>query len=397
MKTRRLFYEKPELSDCDAAILDIREDADGRKGLVLDAGLFYPEGGGQPCDLGSIEGRSLYQVLYSGDDIVHYLNESPAADVDFQPGQRVRCVLDEKRRRDHTEQHSAQHLLSATLLRLLGGPTKSFHLGEDYCSVDIDLPSISRDDADAVELAVLEAIREGYPVITHLCPPEDPASFPLRRKPPEGETQLRILEIDGLDYTPCAGTHVRNTSELGVFRLLRWEKYKGMTRIYFLAGLRAYADYRSAAAELRQAAAAAGTHERGVAAALTEALEANKGLGYRLKEAQDAEAAASARLMSLGQPEGPLSLILGDADFQTAMRLAKALASEGRLALIASGPDNKLALGSPAAGPDLAAALRAALKESGAKGGGGAAFFQAAFGDRPSLERFMEEALCKLR
>jgi alanyl-tRNA synthetase len=397
METRCLFYDEPELSDCYATILDIREDDAGRKGLVLDAGLFYPEGGGQPCDLGSIEGLPLYQVLYAGGDIVHYLDLSQKADVDFRPGRRVRCLLDEKRRRDHTEQHSAQHLLSATILRLLGGPTKSFHLGEDYCSVDIDLPSMAKEDADAVELAVIEAIREAYPVITHLCPPEDPSSFPLRRKPPEGESQLRILEIDGLDYTPCAGTHVRNTSELGLFRLLRWEKYKGMTRVYFLAGLRAYADYRSAAAELRQAAAAAGTHERGVAAALAEALEANKELGFRLKESLDAEAAASARLMSLGQPEGPLSLILADADFQAAMRLAKALASEGRLALIASGPDQKLALGSPSAGPDLAAALRDTLKESGAKGGGGAAFFQAAFGDRPALERFMEEALCRLR
>ncbi|HAE20871.1 MAG TPA: alanyl-tRNA editing protein [Spirochaetaceae bacterium] len=397
MKTRCLFYEAPALSECDAAILELRTDADGRMGLVLDASPFYPEGGGQPCDLGSIEGQALHRVLYEGPDIVHYLAVAPHDGFNASPGQRVRCMLDERRRRDHTEQHSAQHLLSATVLRLLGGPTRSFHLGEDYCSVDIDLPSLSRDDADAVELAVLEAIREGYPVITHLCPPEDPASFPLRRKPPEGEAQLRILEIDGLDYTPCAGTHVRNTAELGLFRLVRWEKYKGMTRLYFLAGLRAYADYRATAAELRNAAAAAGTHERGVAAALAEALEANKGLGYKLKEAQEAEAAASARLMSLGQPDGPLSLVLGDGDFLAAMRLAKALASEGRLALIASGPDLKLAIGAPAAGPDVAAALKDTLKESGAKGGGGASFFQAAFGDRTALERFMEDALCKLR
>ncbi len=397
MITRCLFYEDPAVCDCDATILELRESADGGKGLVLDISPFYPEGGGQPCDLGSIQGLPLRQVSYEGDDIVHYLAPGLGAAMYFRPGQRVRCSLDERRRRDHTEQHTAQHLLSATVLRLLGGPTKSFHLGEDYCSVDIDLPLIAREDADAVELAVLDAIRESYAVITHLCPPEDASSFPLRRKPPEGETQLRILEIDGLDYTPCAGTHLRNTAELGAFRLLRSEKYKGMTRLYFLAGLRAYADYRALAAELRLAAAAAGTHERGVAAALAEALDANKALGFRLKEAQEAEAAASARLMSLGQPDGPVSLILGDVDFQGAMRLAKALASEGRLALIASGADHKLALAAPAGGPDLASALKDILKESGAKGGGNASFFQAAFGERQALERFMEEALCRLR
>ena len=405
MRTRPLFYEEPDIFECDATVLEVLpplKPGDGA-GLILDRSPFYPEGGGQPCDLGSVAGIPLARVAYEGDDIVHRRSAEavpggasgsaalPAA------GALVPCMLDAARRRDHTEQHSAQHLLSATVLRLLGGATRSFHLGEEYSSIDVDLPAMERDDADAVEAAVLDVLREGYAVITHLCPPEDPARFPLRRKPPEGESILRILEIDGLDYTPCAGTHVKNTRELGAFRILRTEKYKGMTRVYFLAGGRAHADYARAARQLRDAAAAAGTNEGDVARWAGDAARRAKDLEYRLKQAREALARAEAQALAASSTGGPIGITLEGEDFSLAMLKAKACADAGLVAAVASVPELKAAIAAPGGGVNLQSTLKDTLAAHGGKGGGSAAFFQAAFADRERLDAFMEEALCRLR
>ncbi|MGD9939213.1 MAG: alanyl-tRNA editing protein [Clostridia bacterium] len=428
MATQRLYYDRPEALDVDATVVSVATGApDGSSSeVLLDRTPFYPEGGGQPWDLGTIAGLALASVIERDAKPVHILSCTPASLVvaGIVPGERVRCRVDGARRRDHTEQHTAQHLLSATVLRLLGAPTKSFHLGERYSSIDVDIPVMDRVDADAVEAAVLAVVREDYRVITHLCPPEDVESFPLRRKPPVGEDILRILEIDGLDFTPCAGTHLRSTGAIHAFRILKTEKYKGMTRIYFLAGGRAQADYMKLAAAVRDTAAAACCAEDDVAQVMTNLMDRTTRLESELKDSLDQIAslelqsfidllpgtAGSGRSavaagidvtelsLSSSVVAGTLVLLCRDRDYAGAARLAKAGAALGRTTIAVSFLDSKVAAAAATAGssvaatagggPDLGKLLKPLMLAHGGKGGG-SSFFQAAFPGVPELEAFI--------
>lgn len=392
MRTAKRYYEQPLARESQARVVAVHSDGAGLL-VELDGTILYPEGGGQPCDRGFLAGLPVSEVTETGDGRILHRIAAPAMAEAGAPaaGDTVSLALDWARRLDHSQQHSAQHLLSATILRLCGGPTRSFHLGERYSVIDVDLPAIPWEDALMVEDQVLCVIREDWPMVTHLCPPEDASRFPLRRAPPEGEEVLRIVEIDGLDFTPCCGTHLSSTGMMGLFRVLRTEKYKGMTRVYFVAGQRAYADYRGLARSSREAAAALGVGEddladgaRSVAARLRSMeLEAgalkNQLAGFRAKD------------LSAMCPSGPVKAAL-DWPFDETMAAARALAELGRLAILGCIPDLKAVAAAPRAQAALGQRLKDAAVSRGGKGGGGPTLFQAAFPDARALDEFLDAA-----
>ncbi len=398
METLKLYYEQPSTASCEATVLSVMP-AGGQSELVLDRTPFYPEGGGQPCDLGTIGGFRVVSVSERDGVVSHRLDTGTdgLGRAGLAPGSLTLASVDMERRRDHTEQHTAQHLLSATVLRMLGAPTRSFHLGERECVIDVDIPAIEREDADAVAAEVMRAVRDGYPVRTHLCPPEDPGSFPLRRKPPEDAAVLRIVELDGLDYTPCCGTHLKNSSEIGLFRILRTEKYKGMTRIHFLAGGRAYAGHVRLSGLARSLAAAFGCSEEEIADAAASGIERARRAETGLDAALDRIAELQAALLASRFPgPGPVSETLPDSGFDGASRLAKALAAAGRVGIVAGLLEPKAAAASPAGGPALGERLKPPMAALGGKGGGGPTYFQAAFPDQAALRAFMDAAAAAL-
>ncbi|MBL8965948.1 MAG: alanyl-tRNA editing protein, partial [Spirochaetaceae bacterium] len=272
--TERLYYTRPELDRAEARVLALEGSVEAPV-LVLDRTIFYPEGGGQPCDLGKVGAATLASVSLEGERILHHL-AGPLAGLAV--GASVALELDAGRRRDHAEQHSGQHLLSSVCLRLLGAETKSFHLGAERSTIDLGIAAMDEGDLTAVEAAVNEIIAEAYPIRIHVCPPGDLDSFPLRKRPPAGEEEIRVVEIDGIDYSPCCGTHLAGTGALRLLKLLGAEKYKGMTRLAFVAGGRAFRDYAAAQRRCREAAKALGSSQEDLAA------EANRA-ALRLKEA----------------------------------------------------------------------------------------------------------------
>lgn len=150
--------------------------------------------------------------------------------------------VDWNRRLDHMEQHTGQHLLSAAFMHLFEAETISWHLGAEASTVDVSMDSLSADQAEELELTCNQMIRSGLPVHAHLVAPEDVQRYPLR-KPPTVEGPIRIIEIEGYDWSPCGGTHVRNIGELGLIKIKNWERYKRGVRVTFLAGQRALRDY----------------------------------------------------------------------------------------------------------------------------------------------------------
>ncbi|MBU0927540.1 MAG: alanyl-tRNA editing protein [Spirochaetes bacterium] len=399
MSTIKLYYEEPGTEEADSAVVRAIDGGDGRFSLVLDSTIFYPEGGGQPCDLGTIAGLPVESVIEEGDDVAHVVVASRAslAEAGVEVGASVRCRVDLRRRLDHSEQHTAQHLLSSVILRLLGATTLSFHLGERYSSIDIDRAPPERADVDAVEDEVMRIVSDDYAVVTHLCPPEDPAGFPLRKRPSVGTGQLRVVEIDGLEYSACCGTHVQSSGALGLFRVTKVEKYKSGCRVYFVAGRRAFADYRRLAGLARDCSAAAGAPEDELPRAIV-ALKDRVRYGDRsLEEARDAIAGYEASALDGATPPG--EVVFAEArDFETASGLVRALARLGRVSLAASRAELKVAAGSPPQ-PDAGAKpvdllFGPAAKARGGKGGGGRTFFQAAFADSAALDAFLSD--CRL-
>jgi alanyl-tRNA synthetase len=364
----------------------------GRKPLqaiLLDRTIFYPEGGGQPGDRGTINGVALVEVIEAGGEIFHLVED--ASGLSPGPGE---LILDRRRRRDYSLHHSAQHLLSGTILKKTGKPTLSMHLGEEICTIDVDVPELSGETLLAIEDEVMDAIEEDASIITHLCPPEELASFPLRKVPPQGEEVIRVVEIRGHDFSPCCGTHLKHTGEIGLLRILGAEKYKGMTRISFIAGRRCLRDSRllreNCSLISRRLSVPVGETGRGVEALL----EKTAALELRLKGLEEAAAATRAQAL-LQKPPTPRGFILEtypDAPLEEVLRIGRAAQKEtDRLIVLASRRDCKFAAFSGDKKGDLRSLFGPALAAQGGKGGGGGGFFQGSFPTPEALEGFLGE------
>lgn len=204
--------------------------------MVLDQTCFYATSGGQPNDLGTLGGCAVLDVQEEEGTgrITHF--------VDGPLQGEVQGEIDWVRRLDHTEQHSGQHLLSGVFEHLFDAETCSWHLGAESCTVDLAVEALTVEQVEQVELECNRIIRSALPIVTHLADQESIHRYPLR-KPPTVTENIRVVEIQGYDWSACAGTHVQHTGELGLLKIKSWEKNKKYTRVEFLVGSRALQDY----------------------------------------------------------------------------------------------------------------------------------------------------------
>jgi alanyl-tRNA synthetase len=229
MKTERLYYDDPYLLEFDASVVEKRS-VDGRCGIILDKTAFYPTSGGQPNDLGTINGSPLIDCFedQASGAVVHILESA----IDSQT---VHCRIDGDRRRDHMQQHSGQHVLSQAFVELFNWPTVSFHLGVVHCTVDLATESVSHEQLDAVERLANKIIRANRGVAVRYVSEGQAASSGLR-KPSERTGEIRIIDIDGFDRSACGGTHVRSTGEIGPILITGLERIKRQARVQFICG-----------------------------------------------------------------------------------------------------------------------------------------------------------------
>ena len=206
-------------------------EEDGRPFVILEDTVLYPEGGGQPCDYGTIEGVGVDDVRKVDGAVRHYL-ETPVAEAE------VRVLLDWRRRYDHMQQHTAQHLLSALFLERHGWPTTSFHLGERSCDIELDTAGVEAEVLTGIEDEFMEKVRAGLPVTTRRVSEEEYRAMGVRgRGLPAGHRgSVRLVEIEGVDRTTCGGTHLRSTAEIESIHLGPIESMRGGSRLYWIAG-----------------------------------------------------------------------------------------------------------------------------------------------------------------
>lgn len=232
--TKKLFYTNPDIMEWKTKITSSKYE-NGKWVITLQETAFYPEGGGQPCDTGKIAGIPVENVYKDHDEVYHILPMKPEQE-------EVSCAIDAKRRLVHTQHHSGQHLLSATCLDLYGFETLSFHLSDETATIDLDVEALTEEELIMIESEVNRRIFANIPVRTFYIDSRDAKKYALR-KIPEGHEKLRIVEIAGIEYNACAGTHVRSTAQIGPLKLLKQEKVRGKTRLYFVCGQRLLEDY----------------------------------------------------------------------------------------------------------------------------------------------------------
>jgi alanyl-tRNA synthetase len=231
--TERIFQSDAYCQEISAPVTG-RENRDNSWRLRLARTIFRPVGGGQPADQGTINGLPLLALEEDGDDIVHVLANDPGDGM-------ARLQLDFARRFDHMQQHTAQHLLSQVLLRLLDAPTLSFAIGPEHSSIEIGRPAITTEEVRVLELECARQVFAALPV--RVFESADPAALELR-KPPKRQGRIRVVEIEGLDRSACGGTHVRNSAEIGPLKIVGSERVRANVRLYYAAGGRALRDYQ---------------------------------------------------------------------------------------------------------------------------------------------------------
>jgi alanyl-tRNA synthetase len=387
--TERLYYHDSFLYDFDAEVQDVLDSP--RPALVLDRTAFYPTSGGQVFDTGWItsDAGSKLRVTEVADaedgKVVHYL-EAPLHDSQrevLKPGTRVRGQIDATRRRDHMQQHSGQHVLSAAFIRLYNMPTVSFHMADDYCSIDLDIsdldtPALTKEQIESAERLANEIILENRPVDIRFVTRDEAGKLGLRKLPPTERDELRLIDIRDFDLTACGGTHVAQTGQIASILLRKVEKVRQGWRVEFVAGQRAVATARRDFTTLTETAALFSAHIYDVPQQARKSLDEIRSLRKQREQSQEELAAAQAAVMLAETPEtnGRKLVVrtLDDRDLNFVKLLAQKLTrlSTNAVALLAAtSPQPSLVFAQSAGEPfDMGALMKETMTKLGGRGGG---------------------------
>ena len=270
MQTKALYYENGYLSRFSAQVLSCVE-AEGRWAVTLDATAFYPEGGGQDGDTGTLNGIPVLDTQEVENQVVHYCASA------LTPGETVEGIIDFERRFDLMQQHTGEHMLSGLIHRRYGYHNKGYHVGSDFVTVDFD-GVIPDEDLPSLEAELNEAVWRNLPVKCWIPTPEELPDVVYRTKRAL-PWPVRIVEVPGCDSCACCGIHVNATGAVGVIKILNTMGFRGGTRLEMVSGKRAWAAMNGAYEQNRQVSQAfsAQITETGMAARrMNETLEQEK-------------------------------------------------------------------------------------------------------------------------
>lgn len=379
--TERIYYADAYSRTFEAQVVDRLEDH-GRPAVILDRTAFYPEGGGQPADRGTLNGVAVVdvQTRAADDEVVHVLS-APL------PDETVTGAVDAGRRFDLMQQHTGQHILSQAFMHTANAETVSFHLNPDphdgALTIDLSTTALTPVQIDRAEDFANTIVYENRPVIARFVNEAELPALPLR-KPPKVAKAIRVVEIQGFDWSACGGTHVAHTGEVGLIKIVKVERRNTETRVEFRCGRRALIDYRCKHQLISQVAAELsigfGELDQAIGRLQAEAKAARKQLLDADARLQHYEAR---ELLNSIEPRGDFGLIVHtwpQRDTAYLKRMASLLVAQpGTVVLLgATGQAVALVFARSKDLPiDLAAVLKAAAARLGGKGGGSPDFAQA--------------------
>ncbi len=236
--TKRLYYDNAYCVAFQAKVID-RFVLDNHQAVILDQTCFYPSSGGQPHDTGRINGAQVVDVYVRESDnaVVHIIDGNVMSD--HSEGE-----IDWKRRFDHMQQHTGQHILSQAFVRIAKAPTLSFHLGADIATIDLPKDGLTPKLVEEAEILANEIVWDDRLIHSRYVSQEDIEEISLRKVPDLNGDQYRLIEIEDFDLCACGGTHVSRTGEVGIIKIVKSEGRGDELRIEFHCGRRALNDYR---------------------------------------------------------------------------------------------------------------------------------------------------------
>jgi len=374
--TTKLYWSEPHLREFMARVVEIFE-LDGRKAVVLDQTAFYPEGGGQPNDIGVINRAPVNYVSIDDDGrIIHHIE----GDIPFAIGDEVAGEIDWNRRREMIQQHTGQHILSQAFFQLFGAETKGFRITDRSTEIDLTLEAqpdeIDRAIARAEDLANA-VVFDNREIRVHNVSPEEAAALPLRKESFVADC-VRVIEIADYDWSPCGGTHAKRTGEVGLIAVRGWERAKKMTRVHFLCGVRALNDYRRVSRTADAIARKFSSGREDVESSVTRLFDENKRLLRRSRElAQIAAIVEAHELIEAAETVEGLrivSKVFEDRDVEELNLLAHRLVDGDNVVALLAAKESETArlvfARSANLSADMNALMRAACERLGGRGGG---------------------------
>ena len=406
--TKRLYYDSSEIHEFDSVVEAVTTPSpeQSRPAVILRETAFYPTSGGQVHDTGwlTLNGAERLRVTEVADAedgrIVHYL-EAPAPPL---AGAAVHGSIDAERRRDHMQQHTGQHVLSAAFVELYQMPTVSFHMGtsEAYCSIDLAVPAVSPEQIVAAEKRANQIVFEDRPVRVRYVSRAEAEKLGLRKLPPAERDELRLIEIADFDLSACGGTHVGSSGQIGSILLRKTEKVRQGTRVEFVCGNRAVRMARRDYSALTEAAALFSAQLWDVPEQIRKNADESRLLRKQKDDTLDqlAEVMALAALNAESETSGRKIIVrvFSDRDIGFAKLFAQKVTRAGTtaIALVASivEPPGLVFAQTPGGSADMGALLKQVLSSVGGRGGGSRDFAQGGVpaGSKANLEQLLREA-----
>jgi alanyl-tRNA synthetase len=377
--SKLLYRENSFCQNWQTVVIDTYEK-DGLYFVALQETAFYPGGGGQPADKGSIAGAEVMAVEIK-EDVPYYGLESPV-------NKQVVCQINWEHRFDLMQQHTGQHLLSASFRMAADRETVGFHLGLEDVTIDVAGDKLTDEELVGVERKANELLYDDKVISSYYVTSEQLAQLPVVKQPTVTEN-VRIVEVEGVEYNPCGGTHVQSTGQIGLIKILKVEKQKQGQRIYFQCGKRAFETTRNMFEIVDKAAAQFQTNRSNVlerlekqSADLQAAVKRFEELENRLEELELKEIMQTEERLVIRSFEGKTIKAL--------QRMAGTVAESGKdFVILSNYLDKKLVLANEVEGIHSGSLFRESLAAFNGKGGGNAQIAQASFSSQEDMERYI--------
>ena len=401
----RLYYTDSFLTEFDAQVMDLVTAP--RPAVVLDRTAFYPTSGGQVFDTGWLEANGarlrVVETAEQDDRILHHVQAVPAG---LAKGAHVHGSIDPARRRDHMQQHSGQHVLSAAFIRLFEMPTVSFHMGDEACTIDLDAKSATAEQVEQAENLANQVVMEDRSVEIRFVSLEEARQLGLRKLPPVEREQLRLIDVRDFDLTACGGTHVRSTGQIGAILARKTEKVRQGVRVEFVCGGRALAAAQRDRLALNEAAAVLSAHIWELPQQVRKLADEGKAARKQRSELLNELAELHAGHLLAATPETNgfhlVVKVFPDRDLEFIKLLAQKLVrmnTKRAVALLGAGEGSPALVFAQTAGLpyDMGAVMKEALAVSGGRGGGTKDMAQGGVASVEQLSAALEQVRAKLK
>ena len=364
--TEKLYYKDAYIKSFEATVIDVIE-TDSSFAIILDKTAFFPEEGGQTADTGYINDIQVFDVKEKDGCIYHYTNTP------LEIGCMVKCSINFEDRFEKMQCHTAEHLLCGFIHKLYGFDNIGFHLGETEVTMDVS-GILTREELDYVEDLANQVVFANIPITTSFPTKEELPSISYRAKL-DITDGVRIVSIGEYDSCACCAPHVAFTGEIGLIKILDFEKHRGGIRIYITAGKRAMMDYREKYANVRKISALLSEPQPVVADGVVRLLDALEQTKNALKQSRLECARAKAELIPV--IEGNYIAVYGDMSIDELREVSNCSSDKvGGLLVLLSGNEGDYKYVISSAKEDISSLAKDMNKELSGRGGGRGSMIQ---------------------